>query len=167
MTTVTMNGQPIRVSGKTLKPGDKAPDFTLAGKDLQPVTLEQFKGKVLIISCVPSVDTPVCDMETRRFNKEASLLSDEAAVLTVSKDLPFAQARFCAANNIERVVVASDYKNTGFASDYGVLLEDLGLLTRAVMIVDKEGIIKYVRLVPEVTHEPDYAEIIAETKKLL
>lgn len=167
MKTVTMHGQPVGVGGRELKAGEKAPFFTLTGKDLQPVTLEQFKGKVVIIACVPSVDTPVCDLETRRFNREAAQLSDDIVIVTVSKDLPFAQARFCAANHIDRVAVASDYKDLGFARDYGVLLKDLGLLTRAVFIVDKEGIIKYIQFVPEVTHEPDYGAVIAEAKKLI
>lgn len=165
MKTVTMHNRPMGVEGRELKVGDKAPSFVLTGKDLQPVTLEQFKGKVVILSCVPSVDTPVCDLETRRFNREASLLSDDIIILTVSKDLPFAQARFCAANQIDRVVVASDYKNSGFDREYGVLLKELGLLTRAVFIIDKENIIKYIQFVPEVTHEPDYEAVIAEAKK--
>lgn len=167
MKNITMNGQPVRLKGSELKVGDKAPDFLLTGKEMEPVTLEQFKDKVVVISCVPSVDTPVCSLETRRFNQEASKLSDDIVVLTVSKDLPFAQARFCAANNIDRVVVASDYKNTGFADDYGVLIEDINLLTRAVFIIDKEGIIKYIQFVPEVTHEPDYAAVMAAAKELL
>lgn len=167
MKNITMNGQAVRLKGRELKVGDKAPAFLLTGKEMEPVTLEQLKGKVLIVSCVPSVDTPVCSLETRRFNQEASKLSSDIVVLTVSKDLPFAQARFCAANNIDRVVVASDYKNTGFAEDYGVLIEDINLLTRAVFIIDKEGIIKYIQFVPEVTHEPDYAAVIAAAKELL
>lgn len=167
MKNITMNGQSVRLKGHELKVGDKAPAFLLTGKEMEPVTLEQLKDKVVVISCVPSVDTPVCSLETRRFNQEASKLSDDIVVLTVSKDSPFAQARFCAANNIDRVVVASDYKNTGFADSYGVLIEDLGLLTRAVFIIDKEGIIKYIQFVPEVTHEPDYAAVIAAAKELL
>lgn len=166
-TNIFMNGLPVKVAGKDLKPGDKAPDFTLTGNSLEPVTLNDFAGKVLVISCVPSLDTPTCSLETRRFNAEASKLSGDIVILTVSKDLPFAQARFREANNIERVLAVSDYKDLGFARHYGVLLEDLGLLTRAVFIVDKEGIIKYIQFVEEVTKEPNYEEVIAEATKLV
>jgi len=164
---ITMNGHAVRVSGAELKEGDKAPDFTLAGNSLEPVKKSDFDGKVLVISCVPSLDTPVCSVETRRFNVEADGLPGDVTVLTVSRDLPFAQARWCAANGVDKVVTASDYRDFGFASDYGVLLEDLGLLARAVFVLDKQGIIKYIQFVPEVTAEPDYDAVLKEVKKLL
>ncbi len=164
---IQMNGLPVVIHGKTLKIGDKAPDFKLVGNSLELIQKKDFEGKILILSCVPSVDTPVCDVETRRFNVLAGKLSDQVRIVTVSKDLPFAQARWCAAAGIQQVLTASDYRNFGFATDYGVLLEDLGLLTRAVFIIDKEGIIRYIQFVPEISHEPNYDEILAEIKKLL
>lgn len=164
---ITMNGLPAKVAGKDLKTGDQAPDFMLTGNALETVKKMDFDGKVLVISCVPSLDTPVCSLETRRFNMEADKLPEGVIVLTVSRDLPFAQARWCAANGVKKVITASDYRDYGFARDYGVLLEDLGLLTRAVFVVDKEGIIKYIQFVPEVTQEPDYEEVLNEAKKLL
>lgn len=164
---ITMNGLPAKVAGKDLKTGDRAPDFMLTGNALETVKKTDFYGKVLVISCVPSLDTPVCSLETRRFNMEADKLPEGVIVLTVSRDLPFAQTRWCAANGVKKVMTASDYRDYGFARDYGVLLEDLGLLTRAVFVVDKEGIIKYIQFVPEVTQEPDYEEVLNEVKKLL
>lgn len=164
---ITMNGLPAKVAGKDLKTGDRAPDFMLMGNALETVKKTDFDGKVLVISCVPSLDTPVCSLETRRFNREADKLPEGVIVLTVSRDLPFAQTRWCAANDVKKVMTASDYRDYGFARDYGVLLEDLGLLTRAVFVVDKEGIIKYIQFVPEVTQEPDYEEVLNEVKKLL
>lgn len=165
--SITMNGLPAVVSGAVLHVGEKAPAFQLVGNSLEPVTLDRFAGKVCVISCVPSVDTPVCSLETRRFNQEAAALPEEVVILTVSRDLPFAQARWCAANGVKNVVMASDYRNFGFAQNYGVLLEDLGLLTRAVFIVDKQGIIRYIQFVPEVTQEPDYETVLLEIKKCL
>lgn len=165
--SITMNGLPAVVSGAVLQVGEKAPAFQLVGNSLEPVTLDRFAGKVCVISCVPSVDTLVCSLETRRFNQEAAALPEEVVILTVSRDLPFAQARWCAANGVKNVVMASDYRNFGFAQNYGVLLEDLGLLTRAVFIVDKQGIIRYIQFVPEVTQEPDYQTVLLEIKKCL
>lgn len=164
---IKMNGQSVKLEGRELKKGEKAPDFTLIGNTLEPVKRSDFEGKVLVISCVPSLDTPVCEVETRRFNVEADQLPGEVAVLTVSKDLPFAQARWCAANGVKRVITASDYRDFGFARDFGVLLSDLGLLTRAVFVLDKQGIVQYIQFVPEVTQEPDYEEVLTEVKKLM
>ena len=164
---ITMNGLPAALSGKMLQLGEKAPDFKLVGNSLNIIQKQDFEDKLLVISCIPSVDTPVCDVETRRFNVLASKLSDQVRILTVSKDLPFAQARWCAAAGVENIIMASDYRNFGFCTDYGVLLEDLGLLTRAVFIIDGEGIIRYIQFVPEVSNEPNYDEIITEIQKLL
>lgn len=165
--TVKMNGRETALEGAELKVGDRAPGFTLAGADLAPVTPERFKGKVMVISSVPSVDTPTCSLETRRFNEEAVSLAPDAVVLTVSKDLPFAQARWCAANHIENIVLLSDYKNEGFASDYGVLLKESGLLARALFVIDKQGIIKYIQFVPEVSDEPDYEDVLNKVRELI
>lgn len=164
---ITLNGAKLSLEGKVLVVGQKAPDFTLAGNDLKPVSLKDFKGHVVILSAVPSLDTPTCDMETRRFNKEASALGDKAVVLTVSKDLPFAQARWCAAAGIDRVKTLSDYRNTSFAADYGILIKELFLLTRAIFVIDGNGVIKYIQFVEEVSKEPDYKAVLAEVKKLI
>lgn len=164
---IQMNGLPVSLSGNTIQIGQKAPDFKLIGNSLELIQKQDFDGKIVVISCVPSIDTPVCDVETRRFNVLASKLSDNVRVLTVSKDLPFAQARWCAANGIKNVITASDYRDFGFARDYGVLLEDLGLLTRALFIIDAQGIVRYIQFVKEVSHEPDYDEVLIEIQKLI
>lgn len=164
---IKMKGVPVKVVGAGLKRGDQAPDFTLVNNALEPLKKSDFSGQVLVISCVPSLDTPVCDVETRRFNMEADKLPGDVTVLTVSKDLPFAQARWCAASGVKKVVTASDYRDFGFARDYGVLIEELGLLARAVFVLDKNGVIQYIQFVPEVTQEPDYEAVLAEVKKLV
>ena len=164
---ITMQGNPLTVLGKELKVGDKAPDFELLDNDLKTVTLSAFRGKVLVISSVPSLDTPVCDMETRRFNEEAGEFGDSVAVLTVSMDLPFAQKRWCGAAGVERVTTLSDHRDAKFGEAYGVLIKGLRLLARAVFVLDKNGVIQYIQLVKEVTKEPDYEAVIAAVKKLL
>lgn len=164
---VYMNGEEVFLLGSALKIGEKAPDFVLTGAQLQPVTLKDFKGKVIILSCVPSVDTPTCSLETRRFNEEAAALGPNVVIITVSKDLPFAQARWCAANGVKNIVMLSDYKNQGFAARYGVLMEGLDLLTRALFVLDKQGIIQYIQFVEEVSHEPDYQDVLEQARELL
>lgn len=164
---ITLNGAKLSLEGKVLSVGQKAPDFTLAGNDLKPVSLKDFKGRAVILSAVPSLDTPTCDMETRRFNKEASALGDKAIVLTVSKDLPFAQARWCAAAGIDRVKTLSDYRNTSFAADYGILIKELFLLARAIFVIDGNGVIRYIQFVQEVSKEPNYKAVLDEVKKII
>jgi thiol peroxidase len=163
---VTMGGKPVALLGSQLKVGDVAPDFTAVGNDLKPVTLSQFKGKVVVISAVPSLDTPVCDMETRRFNAEAAKLGPDVVILTVSMDLPFAQKRWCGAAGVDRVVTVSDHRDAAFGMSYGVLIKDLRLLARAVFVVDRQGGIRYIQLVKEVGTEPDYAPVLAAVKEL-
>ncbi len=163
----TMHGNPLTLLGDELQPGDDAPDVQLLDNDLQPVQLSSFKGKVCVISAVPSLDTPVCDMETRRFNEEAGKLGDEVVVLTVSMDLPFAQKRWCAAAGVQRVVTLSDHRGADFGMAYGVLIKELRLLARAIFVVDKAGRIQYVQLVQEVSAEPDYEAVLAAVKKLV
>ncbi len=162
----TMGGKPITISEKDFKIGDRAPLFKLVGNELNILTNDLFYGNVVILSCVPSIDTPVCSIQTRRFNQEVTKISKNIRVITVSKDLPFAQIRWCAANGIENVIMASDYRNFGFATDYGVLIEELGLLARAVFILTQDGKIAYIQRVPEMTQEPDYAPILAVAKEL-
>lgn len=155
---------PVTLLGPELKVGDPAPDFQVVDQDLQPVTLADFPGKTKIISAVPSLDTPVCEAETRRFNQEAVQLPGDIVVLTISLDLPFAQKRWCAAANIDRVKVLSDYRETSFGSAYGVLVKELKLLSRSIFVVDDKNVIRYIQHVPEITQEPDYAAVLAAAR---
>ena len=163
---VTFKGNPVTLLGPALKAGDKAPDFRVVDTTLAPVTLADFKGKIKIISAVPSLDTPVCDMETRRFNQEAAQFPDNVVTLTISMDLPFAQSRWCGAAGIERVKTLSDYRERSFALAYGVLIKELLLLTRSIFIVDSADTIRYIQHVGEITSEPDYAAVLAAVKEL-
>ncbi|WP_027183265.1 thiol peroxidase [Desulfovibrio inopinatus] len=163
---ITFQGNELTLLGTPVKVGDKAPAVTLLGNDLSPVNLADYIGKPLILSAVPSLDTPVCDMETRRFNQEAANLSDDIAILTVSMDLPFAQARWCAAAGIDKVKTVSDHKDAAFGEAYGVLIKELRLLTRAVFVVDREGTIAYIEVVPEITNEPNYDAALEAVKKI-
>ncbi len=153
---VTMKGNPLTLVGNDLKVGDKAPDFKVVDNNLAPVGLSSYAGKVVVISSVPSLDTPVCDMETRRFNNEAAGLGEDVVILTISMDLPFAQKRWCGAAGATRVITLSDHREADFGSAYGVLIKDLRLLARAVFVVDQKGVIKHIELVKEITNEPDY-----------
>ena len=163
---ITMKGNPLTLLGPELKIGDTAPDVTLANNDLEPVSLSSYRGKICIVSSVPSLDTPVCDMETRRFNEEATALGDDVAIITVSMDLPFAQKRWCGAAGVDKVVTLSDYAEMSFGRAYGVLIKELKLLARAVFVLDRNGIIKYIQLVKEVSDEPAYQEILDAVGKL-
>ncbi len=165
--SITMFGNPLTLLGKALNVGDSAPDFELLDNDLKPVNLSGFRGKVCVISSVPSLDTPVCDMETRRFNEEAGKLGDNVSILTVSMDLPFAQKRWCGAAGVENVITLSDHREAKFGENYGVLIKELRLLARAIFVVDREGVIQNVQLVKEVTEEPDYEAVIAAVGKLV
>ena len=162
---VTFKGSPLTLLGVELKPGDKAPEFTCLGNDLAPVTLASLKGKTLVLVSVPSLDTAVCDRETHRFNEEAAGLGPDVRVVVVSMDLPFAQARWCGAAGIKNVVTVSDHRDASFGAAYGVLIKQLRLLARAVFVVDKGGTVRYVQLVKEMTHEPDYAAALDAVKR--
>jgi thiol peroxidase len=162
---ITFKGNPLTLVGTELKVGDKAPDVTVLGNDLSPVRLSAYRGKVCVISVVPSLDTPVCDMQTRKFNEAAGGLGDNVAVLTLSMDLPFAQARWCGAAGIDKVVTLSDHRNAAFGEATGLLIKELRLLARAVFVVDQNGVIQYLQLVKEVTEEPDYKAALAAVKK--
>ncbi|MBD3168030.1 MAG: thiol peroxidase [candidate division Zixibacteria bacterium] len=163
---ITMKGNPMTLVGAELKTGDKAPDFQVTGNDLAQVEFKEFKGKKIILSTVPSLDTPVCDAETRRFNEEAGKLGDDVVVLTVSMDLPFAQKRWCGAAGVENVITLSDYRDASFGKTYGVLIKELHLLARTVFVIDEQGVIRYVQVVKETTDEPDYDEVIEAVKGL-
>lgn len=163
---ITFAGNPLTLNGEMVKAGDKAHDFTVLANDLKPHTLNEYQGKVRIISVVPSIDTGVCAAQTRRFNEEAAKLG-EVVILTISNDLPFALGRFCAAEGIDKVITLSDHKATDFGLKYGFLIEELRLLARGIVVVDKEGIIRYVEYVKEATTHPDYDKAIAEAAKLV
>lgn len=163
---VIFGGKPATLLGNELKVGDAAPDFTAVGNDLKPVALSQFKGKVVVVASVPSLDTPTCDLETRRFNAEAVKLGPDVVILTVSMDLPFAQKRWCGAAGVDRVVTVSDHRDASFGIGYGVLLKDVRLLARAVFVLDRQGVIRYMQLVKETGTEPDYAPVLQAVKEL-
>jgi len=152
---VTFKGNPVTLIGTEVKVGDNAPDFTTLGNDLSPVTLKDTEGKVRIFSVVPSLDTGVCDAQTRKFNAEADKL-ENVVVITVSMDLPFAQRRWCAAAGLENVMTVSDHRDASFGEAYGVLMKELRLLARSVFVVDSDNKVTYVEYVPEGTTHPNY-----------
>ena len=164
---ITMKGNPLTLAGHALRIGDKAPDFEVTGNDMNPVKFSSFSGKVCIISSVPSLDTPVCDMETRKFNKEAAELGPDVVILTISMDLPFAQKRWCGAAGVDKVITLSDYRAAAFGEAYGVLIKELKLLARAVFVADKKGLIRYIQIVKEIAEEPDYNEVLNAVNGLL
>jgi len=163
---VTLQGNPLTLIGDELKVGQPAPGVTLLDIAQQPVNLSSFKGKKVVISVVTSLDTGICDKETRRFNEEAIGLSDDTVVLTVSMDLPSAQKRWCGAAGIDRVITLSDHFEAAFGRAYGVLIKELRLLARVIFVVDRNGLIKYIQYVPEIASEPDYDEVLDAVKKL-
>ena len=159
---VTFQGNPMTLKGNTLSTSDKAPDFKLVDHDLNDICLSDTQGKRVFVT-VPSIDTPVCDLETKRFNEEASKLNN-VKVYVVSMDLPFAQARWCGANSASDVQLLSDYKYRSFGENYGVYVEELGLLTRAVFIVDEDNTITYAEYCSEITNHPDYEAVLEALK---
>lgn len=163
---ITFKGNPMTLIGPELKVGDKAPDFSAVDNSLAQVSLASYAGKIKIISSVPSLDTPVCDTETRRFNQEAASLPANVVLLTISLDLPFAQKRWCGAAGIDRVITLSDYRERSFASAYGMLIDELKLLARGIFVIDATDTIRYVQMVPEIASEPDYAAVLAAVKSL-
>jgi thiol peroxidase len=163
---VTFKGNPVDLEGPFLKAGDKAPaDFALAKNDMSPLTGSDIAKKPRIVVTVPSLDTPVCDLETRRFNTEAAKVPG-VTIYTVSMDLPFAQARWCGGAGIDKVLTASDFKDRNFGRAYGVWSPAMGLLARAVFVIDKNDTLQYVEYVSEMTREPDYNKAIEAAKKL-
>lgn len=164
---VTFQGNPLVLLGEEPAIGQKAPEFEALENNLSPFSLSSLKGRIRVICSVPSLDTPICDMQTRRFNQEAMALGPEVEILTVSMDLPFAQKRWCAAAGVERVRTLSDHKEASFGLAYGALIKELRLLTRAVFIVDPEGILSYAQWVKEITQEPDYGEVLSKIRTLI
>ena len=163
---ITMRGNGLTLLGNDVAQGDKAPQFTALNTGLAPVSLSDYKGKTVIISSVPSLDTPVCDLQTRRFNSEALKLGEDVVILTLSMDLPFAQKRWCGAAGVEKVITLSDHKDASFGEAFGVLIKELRLLARAVFIVDREGILRYKEIVKEVADEPDYNKALEAVDSL-
>lgn len=160
MANVTFHQEPVTLLGTELKTGDQAPDFTVLSNDLKEVSLNDYQGKVKLISVVPSVDTGVCSTQTKRFNEEADKI-DNVQILTISMDLPFAQQRWCAANGIKKLDTLSDHRGAEFGENYGVLIKELRLLARAIFVIDSNDKITYVEYVDEVTNHPDYDAAIS------
>lgn len=161
---VTLQGNKLTLIGPDIQVGDMAPDFSAIDKGMKPVRLSDMKGEILIISAVPSLDTQVCELQTTRFNQEASGL--RARVLTISMDLPFAQSRFCDTFNIENLILLSDYKDREFSNAYGLYIKEIGLIARSIFIIDRDGRIAYREIVKDIASQPDYDRAIAEAKKL-
>lgn len=164
---VLFKGNPAALVGPELRVGDQAPDFQVVDNGLQPVTLATDAGKVRLVVATPSLDTPVCDTMTRQFNQQAAEFPDSVATYVISVDLPFAQKRWCGNAGIDKVKTLSDYQDRSFGLNYGLLLQNLKLLARAVFVIDRDDKIAYYELVPEVTTEPDYAAALEAVKKLL
>ena len=161
-----VDGNPLTLVGGEVGVGDAAPEAELVGNDMKPARLSEYEGRVRILSSVPSLDTEVCDMETRRFNQEAAGLGD-VAILTISMDLPFAQKRWCGAAGVELVRTLSDHRAADFGEKYGVLIKELRLLARAVFVVDRDGIVRYIEIVDDLTREPDYEAALEAARKLI
>jgi thiol peroxidase len=163
---ITMKGNPLTLVGQEVRQGEPAPDFEVIANDLSPFKFSSLQGKVAIISAVPSLDTPTCNIETRWFNEEAAKLGPGVEILTISMDLPFAQKRWCGAAGVDRVKTYSDHRDAAFGLAYGVLIKELRLLARAVFVVDKEGVVRYIQLVKELANEPNYDEVLQALSKL-
>ena len=153
---VKAGGQQIVLLGDELKVGQQAPDFKVVDNSFKPVRLSDFQGKTLMLSIVPSIDTGICSLQTKRFNEEVAKLPDSVQLLTISTDLPFAQKRFCEQEQVNNMAVLSDAVWRDFGSSYGLLIKDMGLLTRAIIIINQQGKVAYLQLVPELAQEPDY-----------
>lgn len=163
---VTFGGNPVTLMGRMVNPGQTAKNFMAVNADLTPFNLSDHQGKLRIISTVPSVDTSVCAQQTRRFNEEAAKLNN-VQVITISNDLPFALKRFCAAEGIENLVTVSDHKDRDFGIKYGLYIEELGLLARSIIVIDKDDEVKYFELVREIAEEPNYDKVLETVKSLL
>lgn len=164
--TIHFKGTPLTLVGRSLKNGMLAPDFRVVDQGLKEVSLEAFKGKVKILTSFPSLDTPVCDLQVKEFNKKAAVLSKDAVIVGISKDLPFAQARFCHDNNIA-ISVLSDYRYSSFGINYGLLIKELNLLCRSVIIADKNDVIRYIQIIDELTVPPNYDDVLNNLKDIL
>jgi len=164
---ITFKGSPLTLAGRSIKVGNAAPYFRVVAKDLKEVSLLDFKGKIKLVTSFPSIDTPVCDLQVKEFNKRAVGLSSDIVIIGISKDLPFAQARFCQANDIKNILTFSDYKFSSFGINYGLLIKELNLLARAIIILDKNDIIRYIQIVAELTRAPDYNDALKNLEQAL
>ena len=165
--TITFQGSPLTLTGTAVTVGEPVPEFAVLANDLSPVTNEALKGVVSVLVAVPSLDTPVCDAETRRFNLEAASMGAAVRLLCISMDLPFAQARWCGITDIDNLQTVSDHRDASFGMAFGILIQELRLLARSIFVVDTEGIIRYMQIVPELTNEPDYEAVLQAVKELL
>jgi thiol peroxidase len=163
---IIFGGNPVELAGNEIKIGDKAPEFTVLDIGLKPVKLSDFNGKTKLISIFPSIDTSVCSIQNHKFNNEAGSYDDKVAFLAISIDLPFALKRFCGAEGINNLKTLSDHREVDFGNKYGFLIKDLRLLARGVVIIDQDDIIRYVEIVPEIGHEPNYDEALKVLKAL-
>ena len=164
---VAFKGTPLMLAGRILQAGNAAPDFVVTAQDLSGKRLVDFKDKIKVLTSFPSIDTPVCDLQVKEFNKKASSLSAEVLIIGISKDLPFAQKRFCEAFDIKNVTLLSDYKTSSFGINYGLLIKELNLLARSVIILDKNNTIRYIQIVPELTNQPDYNEALGKLEEVV
>ena len=164
---VTFQGNPLTLVGNAVKVGDKAPSFVALDKDLTPVRLSDFSGRIKIISVTPSLDTPVCNLQATTFNREAQSLTEDMALINISMDLPFAIARFCSTHGIDKLRTLSDHRDASFGIGYGVLVEELRLLARSIFVIDKADVVRYAEIVPEMTKEPDYDKALEAAAKLV
>ena len=162
---VTMKGDPLTLVGPDIQVGKVAPDFRVIDMSFAPVRLSDFSGKPILISAVPSLDTGICSLQTKRFNEEIAKLPADVVVITLSTDLPFAQKRFCDAEKIDRIKVLSDCVHRDFAHKYGVMVKDMGLLARAIFVIGKDSTLQYKQIVPEVASHPDYDQALAAIRK--
>lgn len=163
---VTFKGTPMTLAGPEIKVGAKAPDFDVVGTDLSPVRLADSNGKVRLISVVTSLDTGICDAQTRKFNEEAAKLPGNVEILTISMDLPFAGKRWCGAAGIDKVKVLSDHRTRSFGTAYGTLMKELRLLSRAIFVIDAAGTVRHAEYVPEVATHPNYDAALAAVRRL-
>jgi thiol peroxidase len=163
---ITMKRNPLTLIGPDVKVGDKAPDFTVLNGELLDVKLNDFSGKTKVISVTPSLDTPVCDLQARRFNHEAASLPHDVVMLNISMDLPFAISRFCTVAEIDRVKALSDHRDASFGTAYGVLIKELRLLARSIFIIDKNNVVRYKEIVPEQSNHPDYDKALEALGKI-
>ena len=166
MKTVTFQGNPLHLTGRSLKVGMPAPFFRVTGQGLKEVTLADFSARIKIITSFPSLDTPVCDLQVKEFNKRAAHLSADTVILAVSMDLPFAQMRFCDAFGVKNITVLSDYRNASFGINYGLLVKELNLLARAVVILDHD-VVSYIQIAPELTKPLDYDDVLKSLQEIL
>jgi thioredoxin-dependent peroxiredoxin len=165
--SISFKGSPLTLIGRNLESGMRAPGFRIIGGELNPVGLADFEDKIKVITTFPSLDTPVCDLQLKEFNKRAVILSDTVVVIAISNDLPFAQKRFCSENSIDRVLVFSDYSHASFGINYGLLIKELNLLARSILILDKNNVIRYISVVDELSQQPFYDEAIDKLDEVI